>query len=105
MNQNLMAEILKVEDEANNIIYDAKKKARLIEAEFEREIEKINNELENEFNERLNILRVKIQNEQKDEAKRLEVKFEERRNKLSQIDPEVLEGMINLVIKKLCEVD
>jgi vacuolar-type H+-ATPase subunit H len=98
-----MAEILKVEDEANNIIYDAKKKAGLIEAELEKEIEKINNELEKEFNEKVNRLKAKIQKTQKDEAKRLEDEFEEKRNKLSQIDKKDIEKMINLIIRRICE--
>ena len=104
MNHNLMADILKVEDEANDIIYDAKKRARLIEAEVEKEIERIDNDLEKEYNEKVDKLRAEIQVAQKDEEQKLKEEFEEKRNRLKQIDPEVLEEMIMLVFKKICEV-
>ena len=104
MNQNLMKDILKVEDEANDIIYDAKKRARLIEAEVEKEIERIDNDLEKEYNGKVDKLRAEIQKAQKDEEQKLKEEFEEKQSRLKQIDPEVLEEMIMLVFKKICEV-
>jgi vacuolar-type H+-ATPase subunit H len=103
MNQNLMAEILKIEDEANDIIYDARKKAGLIEAEVEKEVERVNIELEKEFSEKVNMLKEKIQISRKEEESRLKGEFEESKKKLKQIDQEVLEEMIMLVFKKICE--
>lgn len=103
MDQNLVKEILKVEDEANDIIYDAKKRARLIEAEVEKEIERIDNDLEKEYNEKVDKLRAEIQVAQKDEEQKLKEEFEEKRNRLKQIDQKDLEKMSNLVFKKICE--
>ncbi|MEE9260128.1 MAG: hypothetical protein V3U40_03320 [Candidatus Scalindua sediminis] len=103
MDQNLVKEILKVEDEANDIIYDAKKRARLIEAEVEKEIERIGNDLEKEYNEKVDKLRAEIQVAQKDEEQKLKEEFEEKRNRLKQIDQKDLEKMSNLVFKKICE--
>ncbi|HDY66845.1 hypothetical protein LCGC14_1892250 [marine sediment metagenome] len=103
MDQNLTKEILKVEDEANDIIYDAKKRARLIEAEVEKEIERIDNDLEKEHNEKVDKLRAEIQETQKDEEQKLKEEFEEKRNRLKQIDQKDLEKMIMLVFKKICE--
>jgi vacuolar-type H+-ATPase subunit H len=103
MDQNLAKEILKVEDEANDIIYDAKKRARLIEAEVEKEIERINNDLEKEYNEKVDKLRAEIHVAQKDEEQKLKEEFEEKRNRLKQIDQKDLEKMSNLVFKKICE--
>ncbi len=103
MDQNLMKEILKVEDEANDIIYGAKKRARLIEAEVEKEIERIDNDLEKEYNEKVDKLRAEIQEKQKDEEQKLKEEFEEKRNRLKQIDQKDLEKMSNLVFKKICE--
>ncbi len=103
MDQNLMAEILKVEDEANDIIYSAKKKARLIKAEVGKEIERITNELEKEYNEKADKLRAEIQETQKDEEQKLKEEFEEKQNRLKQIDQKDLEKMSNLVFKKICE--
>lgn len=103
MDQNLTKEILKVEDEANDIIYDAKKRARLIEAEVEKEIERIDNDLEKEYNEKVGKLRAEIQVAQKDEEQKLKEEFEEKRNMLKQIDQKDLEKMSNLVFKKICE--
>ncbi len=103
MDQNLTKEILKVEDEANDIIYDAKKRARLIEAEVEKEIERIDNDLEKEYNEKVDKLRAEIQVAQKDEEQKLKEEFEEKRNRLKQIDQKDLEKMSNLVFKKICE--
>lgn len=98
-----MADILKVEDEANDIIYDAKKRARLIEAEVEKEIERIDNDLEKEYNEKVDKLRAEIQVAQKDEEQKLKEEFEEKRNRLKQIDQKDLEKMIMLVFKKICK--
>ncbi len=98
-----MADILKVEDEANDIIYDAKKRARLIEAEVEKEIERIDNDLEKEYNEKVGKLRAEIQVAQKDEEQKLKEEFEEKQNRLKQIDQKDLEKMIMLVFKKICE--
>lgn len=98
-----MADILKVEDEANDIIYDAKKRARLIEAEVEKEIERIDNDLEKEYNEKVGKLRAEIQVAQKDEEQKLKEEFEEKQNRLKQIDQKDLEKMSNLVFKKICE--
>ena len=103
MDQNLTKEILKVEDEANDIIYDAKKRARLIEAEVEKEIERIDNDLEKEYNEKDGKLRAEIQVAQKDEEQKLKEEFEEKQNRLKQIDQKDLEKMIILVFKKICE--
>jgi vacuolar-type H+-ATPase subunit H len=103
MDQNLTKEILKVEDEANDIIYDAKKRARLIEAEVEKEIERIDNDLEKEYNEKVGKLRAEIQVAQKDEEQKLKEEFEEKQNRLKQIDQKDLEKMIMLVFKKICE--
>lgn len=103
MDQNLVKEILKVEDEANDIIYDAKKRARLIEAEVEKETERIDNDLEKEYNEKVDKLRAEIQVAQKDEEQKLKEEFEEKRNRLKQIDQKDLEKMSNLVFKKICE--
>ncbi|MFQ5965069.1 MAG: hypothetical protein ACE5KZ_12400 [Candidatus Scalinduaceae bacterium] len=103
MNENLMTEILKFEDEANNIIYDAKKKIRQMEIEKEKEIEKITKDLEKEFNEKVNMLKATIQREQKDEEGRLKEQFEASKKRLRQIDPKVLEGMIMLVYEEICK--
>ncbi len=103
MDQNLMADILKVEDEANDIIYDAKKRARLIEAEVEKEIERIDNDLEKEYNEKADKLRAEIQEAQKDEEQKLKEEFVVKRDRLNQINQKDLEKMSNLVFKKICE--
>ncbi len=103
MDQNLTKDILKVEDEANDIIYGAKKRARLIEAEVEKEIERIDNDLEKEYNEKADKLRAEIQETQKNEEQKLKEEFEEKRNRLKQIDKKDLEKMSNLVFKKICE--
>ncbi len=98
-----MADILKVEDEANDIIYGAKKKARLIEAGVEKEIERINNELEKEYNKKVDKLRAEIQETQKDEEQKLKEEFEVKRDRLNQINQKDLEKMIMLIFKKICE--
>ncbi|MFQ5714797.1 MAG: hypothetical protein ACE5GU_12275 [Candidatus Scalinduaceae bacterium] len=98
-----MKEILKVEDEANDIIYDAKKRARLIEAEVGKEIERITNELEREYKEKVDKLRAEIQKAQKDEEQKLKEEFKVKRDRLNQINQKDLEKMIILVFKKICE--
>ncbi len=103
MDQNLMKDILKIVDKANDIIYGAKKRARLIESEVEKEIERITNELEKEYNEKVDKLRAEIQVAQKDEEQKLKEEFEVKRNRLNQINQKGLEKMSNLVFKKICE--
>ena len=104
-NQNIMKEILGVEDEANNIIYEAKKKARQIELEMGAKVDEITKEIEKDFNDKIAKLKEEIQATQNEEEKRLREEFEENKKKLKQVGPKAKERMVDLVFKKICEVD
>lgn len=104
MDQNIMKEILSVEDEANNIIYDAKKKTRQIELEMEKKLEGIIHDLEMEYNDKIKKLKARRQSVQMEEERRLREEFEEVQYSLKHTDQKVKESVDGLVFKKLCEV-
>ncbi len=103
MASDIMQEILQIEDEARNIIIEAGNRTKLMEADTEKEIERITSELEKEFKDRIHKLKSKIQKAQEEEAARLKGEFEKTRNKLEQIDPGTMEEIIHLVHRRICK--
>lgn len=67
--------------------------------------EAIEKDLEREFNDKITKLKEEIQAAQNEEEKRLKEEYEENKMKLKQINPKAKERMVDLVFKKICEVD
>ncbi len=103
MKEDIVTSILKIEEEANNIILEAKTKARQREKEIEQEISKITDRLQKEFNKDAEELKVQIQKKQLEEENKVKHTFEQKIKKIEEIDPEIEDEMVGLVLKKLSE--
>lgn len=104
MSQDIFQEILRIENEAENIINNAREKIRLLNEEADREIENITLELNRRHEDNVRTLEATMQKIQNDQALRLREEFEEKRNLLNQIDRKTIDDTINLVFEKICNL-
>ncbi|MFN3531773.1 MAG: hypothetical protein ACK41Q_04550 [Candidatus Brocadia sp.] len=103
MTDHLIADILKIEVEADNIVNGGKQKAEKIIANIRDEIESIKTNLEKEYRQKLEILKVKIADLQKSEEERLRNEFELLKGNLLHINSKIVEDAVNWVIKLIYE--
>lgn len=103
MGDHLIADILKIEVEADNIVNDGKQKAEKIIANIHDEIESIKINLEKEYHQKLEILKAKIANLQKSEEERLRNEFELLKGNLLHLNSKNVEDAVNWVIKHIYE--
>jgi len=101
--ENVVTAVLKIEEEANKIVLDAKAKARQREKEIEHEISKIASRLQKGFNKDVENLKVQIQKKQLEEAERVRQTFEQKEKEIEKISPAIGEEMVRLVLMKLSE--
>lgn len=103
MSDHLIAEVLKIETEADNIVGDAKQKAGKIIANIHTEIGFIRAALENEYRQKLEILKSKTVDLQKSEEERLRNEFELLKKKLLHINTKIMENAVDWVVKHIYE--
>ena len=103
MSDHLIADVLKIELEADTIVRDAKQKAGKIIADIHNEIGSIKTNLENEYRQKLETLKSKTFDLQKSEEERLRNEFELFKKKLLHIDDKILEDAVKWVVKHIYE--
>ena len=103
MSDHLIANILKIEAEADNIVKDAKQKAGEITAGIHNEISIIKTNLEDEYRQKLEALKSRMAELQKSEEGRLRVEFESLKKQLLDKSKN-LEDAVNWVIKHIYEI-
>lgn len=103
MSNHLIAEVLRIESEADTIVRDAKQKAEKIIAGIHQEIGCIKETLEKEYSQRLEALKSKTLDSQKSEENRLKNEFELAKKNLLCINNQITEDAVNLVVKHIYE--
>ncbi|HHT9137495.1 MAG TPA: hypothetical protein ACFYEK_09670 [Candidatus Wunengus sp. YC60] len=103
MSNHLITEILKIEEEADLVVNEARKKAREIVAGIHHEIESIKTTLENEYRQKLEISNARISEQQKTEAEGLRNESESLKNKLLSINSKSIEDTVRWVVKHIYE--
>jgi F0F1-type ATP synthase membrane subunit b/b' len=103
MSDHLIVDVLKIEEEADNIINDGKQKAEKIVANIHDEIESIKTNLEKEYRQKLELLKAKIADLQKTEEERLRNEFELLRRNILHINSKIMEDAVKWVIKHIYE--
>jgi vacuolar-type H+-ATPase subunit H len=103
MSDHLIAEILKIEEEADRIVNEARQKAREITATVHHEIESIKITCENEYRKKLEIVKAGIAELQKSEEEGLKNKSELLKKKVLNINSKSTEDAVRWVVKHIYE--
>lgn len=99
MNNSLIAEVLKIEQEADNILNDARLEAEKVISSIDKEVKSIKTALESEFQHKLGKLKEEIAAQQRLEEERLRNDYELSKRKFLNIDNKKKEDAINCVLK------
>ncbi|HHT9125856.1 MAG TPA: hypothetical protein ACFYD6_08570 [Candidatus Brocadiia bacterium] len=103
MIENLVAEIQNIETKADSIIADAQKKARQSDIDAENEVKQLTIDFEKEFQQKVNELKLRIDNSKRNEEAYLKAEFERMKAQLAHLNQGVFEQVIGLVAKGICE--
>ena len=103
MSDHLITEILKIEEEADRIVNEARQKAREITANVHHEIESIETTCENEYRQKLEIVKGRLAELQKSEAEGLRNESELLKKKLLNINSKSIEAAVTWVVKHIYE--
>ena len=99
MSNSLIAEVLKIEREADNILNDARLEAERVISNIDKEVKSIKTALESEFKHTLEKLKEEIAAQQRLEEERLWNDYELPKRKFLNIDNKKKEDAINCVLK------
>ena len=103
MSDNLITEILKIEEDADRIVNEARLKAREITANVHHETESIETACENEYRQELEIVKARINELQKAEEEGLRNESELLKRKLLNINSKSMEDSVRWVVKHIYE--
>ncbi|MBM4066685.1 MAG: hypothetical protein FJ266_13770 [Planctomycetes bacterium] len=103
MSDRLITEILKIEEEADHIVHEAKLKAGEIIANIHREVESTKTNFENEYRQKLEIGKAGIAELQKSEEEGLRNESELLKKKLLNINSKSMEDAATWVVKHIYE--
>ena len=103
MSDHLITEILKIEEEADRIVNEARQKAREITANVHHVIESIETTCENEYRQKLEIVKARFAELQKSEAEGLRNESELLIKKLLNINSKSIEAAVTWVVKHIYE--
>jgi len=103
MSDHLITEILKIEEEADRIVNDARQKAGEIIVNIHHEIESIKITRENEYRQKLEIGKASIAKLQKSEEEGLRNESELLKKKLLNINGKSMEDAVTWVVKHIYE--
>ena len=103
MSDHLITEILKIEEEANRIVNEARQKAKEITANVHHETESIKITCENEYRQKLEIVKARIAELQKSEEEGLRNESELLKKKLLNINSKSMEDAVRWVVKHIYE--
>ena len=103
MSDHLITEVLKIEEDADRILNEARLKAREIIANVHHETESIETTCENKYRQKLEIVKARIAELQKSEEEGLRNKSELLKKKLLNINSKSIEDAVTWVVKHIYE--
>ena len=103
MSDHLITEILKLEEDADRIVNEARLKAREIIANVHHETESIETTCENKYRQKLEIVKARIAELQKSEEEGLRNESELLKKKLLNINSKSMEDAVTWVVKHIYE--
>ena len=103
MSDHLITEILKIEEDADRIVNEARLKAREIIANVHHETESIETTCENEYRQKLEIIKARIAELQKSEEEGLRNESELLKKKILNINSKSIENAVTWVVKHIYE--
>ena len=103
MSDHLITEILKIEEEANRIVNEARQMAKEITANVHHETKSIETTCENEYRQKLEIVMARIAELQKSEEEGLRNESELLKKKLLNINSKSMEDAVTWVVKHIYE--
>ena len=103
MNNHLISEVLQIEEEADNLVNEARQKAELIIVNIPNEINSIKAILENKYQQDLEEIRIKMAHARQGEEGRLKNEYEALKEKLYTVDNKTIEDAVHCVIKYMYE--
>jgi len=103
MSDHLITEILKLEEDADRIVNEARLKAREIIANVHHETESIETTCENEYRQKLEIIKARIAELQKSEEEGLRNESELLKKKILNINSKSIENAVTWVVKHIYE--
>jgi len=103
MSDHLITEILKIEEEANRIVNEARQMAKEITANVHHETKSIETTCENEYRQKLEIVMARIAELQKSEEEGLRNESELLKKKLLNINSKSIEDAVAWAVKHIYE--
>ena len=103
MSDHLIAEVLKIEEDADRILNEARLKAREIIANVHHETESIETTCENKYRQKLEIVKARIAELQKSEEEGLRNESELLKKKLLNINSKSIEDAVAWAVKHIYE--
>ena len=103
MSDHLITEILKIEEEANRIVNEARQMAKEITANVNHETKSIETTCENAYRQKLEIVKAGIAELQKSEEEGLRNESELLKKKLLNINSKSMEDVVMWVVKHIYE--
>ena len=103
MSDHLITEVLKIEEDADRILNEARLKAREIIANVHHETESIETTCENKYSQKLEIVKARIAELQKSEEEGLRNESELLKKKLLNINSKSMEDAVRWVVKHIYE--
>ncbi len=103
MSDHIIAEVLKIEEESDRIVNEARQKAKEITANVHHETKSIETTCENEYRKKLEIVKARIAELHKSEGEGLRNESELLKKKLLNINSKGMEDAITWVVKHIYE--
>ena len=103
MSDHLITEVLKIEEEADRIVNEARQKAKEVTANVHHETKSIETTCENEYRKKLDIVKARIAELQKSEEEGLRNESELLKKKLFNINSKSTEDVVRWVLKHIYE--
>ena len=103
MSDHLITEVLKIEEEADRIVNEARQKAKEITANVHHETESIKTTCENAYRQKLEIVKAGIAELQKSEEEGLRNESELLKKKLLNINSKSIEDAVAWAVKHIYE--
>ncbi len=100
---SLVAEIQKIEAQAEEIVREAQRKATEREAWAEKEREIIALEYQREYDRKVEEIKRRLETQKGEEERQLKAHYEDACERLRRMDEATLSRMVERVVKRVCE--
>ena len=104
MDQNIVEQVARIEEEADKVVADAKRRAQELEQSVETEIEALRKAHQRELQDKLSVLKKKLQAQSAARLAEIEENARTAQARLDSLDAWAVNRAIELIVKHLREV-